>query len=88
MRHLVLAAALAVAPFQCPSDPDPQNAREETPGEALYALAQKFRAAKDTKAEERTLRFIVERYPNSRFAAQAEDDLKKLGSAAASTSTP
>ena len=35
----LLCFVFAVAPFQCPSDPDPDKRREETPGEALYDLA-------------------------------------------------
>ena len=39
----LLCFVFAVAPFQCPSDPDPDKRREETPGEALYDLAGEFK---------------------------------------------
>jgi hypothetical protein len=76
---LLLAASLAFAPFQCEKDVDPSKAREETPGEALYGLAEQFKADGDEAARVRTLKYIVARYPKSRFAAMAEEDLEKSG---------
>jgi len=69
---LVLAAT---APFQCASKAPPEQRMEEEPAEALYALAERFRAAGDAKARAETLRFIVERFPASRFALSAKADL-------------
>jgi hypothetical protein len=71
--------ALSVAPFQCPSKPDPSKVREDTPGEALYELAGQFKTAGDKEGQIRTLRYLAEKYPRSRFAVQARDDLKGLG---------
>lgn len=71
--------ALVVAPFQCPSDPDPSQVREDSPGEALYQLAGEFKKASDKEAQIKTLQYIVERYPRSRFADAARADLKELG---------
>jgi hypothetical protein len=71
----VLAAAFVVhAPYQCGKSPD-RAAREETPGEALYALAQKLRAEGDERGYRTTLRYILTRYPSSRFAVAAQVDL-------------
>ncbi len=81
LRALLLAASL-VAPFQCPSDPDPNKRREDTPGEALYDLAKEFRAAGDKDAEVRTLKYLVTQYPRSRHAVQAHQDLQAMGVAA------
>ena len=75
----VASLVIASAPFQCASDPDPARAREETPGEALYRLAEKFRAEGDEKARRRTLHYLVDRYPSSRFAQTARDDLEAAG---------
>ena len=79
---LVLAAALTgSAPFQCSSQPDPDNALEETPGEALYRLAEQFRKDGDTKAWRTTLRYLVAQYPSSRFAERARADLEQTDAA-------
>jgi hypothetical protein len=69
---------LAVAPFQCASDPDPKKAMEEEPGQALYGLARKFHERGDERARVETLRYIVDRYPSSRFAEMAKQDLAQI----------
>jgi hypothetical protein len=74
---LAFAALMAWAPLQCASDPDPALRREETPGEALYGLATQFKAKGETKAWRSTLEYLVARYPNSRFALMAKEDLAK-----------
>ncbi len=77
---LLLAASLS-APVQCGSKPRPELRMEEEPAEALYKLAERFGAQGDKKARAETLRFIVERYPTSRFAQAAKLDLEQLGGA-------
>jgi TolA-binding protein len=74
---LLSCAALANAPFQCASEPDPTKAMEDTPGEALYKLAEQFKASGDERAWRRTLEYLIARYPSSRFAAAARDDLER-----------
>ncbi len=72
---LFLAGAVAgYAPYQCGKAPD-RSVREETPGEALYGLAKKLRAEGDEQGYRTTLRYIVARYPSSRFAVAARADL-------------
>jgi outer membrane protein assembly factor BamD (BamD/ComL family) len=71
---LLLAGALAYAPYQCGKSPE-RSLREETPGEALYGLAQKMRADGDDAGYRTTLRYIVARYPASRYATAARVDL-------------
>jgi hypothetical protein len=71
---LFLAGALIYAPYQCGKAPDP-SLREETPGEALYGLAQKMKADGDEQGYRTTLRYILARYPSSRYAAAARVDL-------------
>jgi outer membrane protein assembly factor BamD (BamD/ComL family) len=73
-------AALAHAPLQCASEPDPTLRRHETPGEALYGLAQKFHEQGNETAWRETLEYLIDRYPNSRFAARARQDLGEGGS--------
>ncbi|MEJ7731767.1 MAG: hypothetical protein WKG00_21470 [Polyangiaceae bacterium] len=81
LRTSLLAATLvasgATAPFQCAGDPDPDQAHEEEPAEALYGLANQFQQRGDKPAQLETLRYIVARYPKSRFAVMARDDLEK-----------
>ncbi|HVW28594.1 MAG TPA: hypothetical protein VHC69_24685 [Polyangiaceae bacterium] len=73
---LALGAALfAQAPLQCSRDPGPELGREETPPEALYGLATRFKAKGDVPAYRDTLSYLVERYPSSRFAVMAKDEL-------------
>jgi hypothetical protein len=71
----VLFVALAFAPLQCGGSGDDADQRIETPPEALYGLAEKFRADGDERARRETLAYIVERYPNSRFAVRAKHEL-------------
>lgn len=72
-------AALATAPFQCASEPKPSLAREENPAEALHGLADEFDRAGDREGRVRTLLYLAERYPRSKFAEQAKVELKELG---------
>jgi TolA-binding protein len=69
-----LAGALLYAPYQCGKAPE-RSLREETPGEALYGLAQKMKADGDEQGYRTTLRYIVARYPSSRYATAARVDL-------------
>jgi outer membrane protein assembly factor BamD (BamD/ComL family) len=83
MRALValsLLVALARAPMQCASRRPAELEREESPGEALWLLSERFAAQGNTAAREATLRFLVERYPSSRFAVQAREALQSSGS--------
>jgi hypothetical protein len=76
---ILLVAALSVAPFQCPSSPDPEKRREETPGEALHDLAKEFGKAGDREAQIRTLKYLIEKYPRSRHAVEAHQELEAMG---------
>jgi TolA-binding protein len=76
-----LGFALNAAPLQCASEPDPALRKHETPEEALYGLATRFRKSGDENAWRETLGYLIERYPNSRYAVRAKDDL--AGGAAA-----
>ena len=71
-----LLAALGSAPLQCRHDPDPNLRREDSPGDALYALAQDFRAKGNEDAAKQTLRFLVERYPSNRHVPAAKAELE------------
>jgi hypothetical protein len=73
---LVLLLLGAAAPWQCSSERDPALATEDTPEEAIYLLAQRFRDKGDERAWRATLEYLVERYPSSRYAARAKSDLE------------
>jgi outer membrane protein assembly factor BamD (BamD/ComL family) len=71
----LLLASASLAPFQCAGEVDPNKRREEEPGEALYGLAEQFKARGDQRARADTLRYIIKKYPTSRFAERARLDL-------------
>ncbi len=71
---MLLAAALT-APIQCAKKAGPEMRMEDDPAEVLYTLAEKFKAEGNAPARTETLRFLVARYPESRFAAAARADL-------------
>lgn len=87
MGVLLFAAAMS-APFQCGSKARPEHRFEDEPADALYKLAGRFAAKGDREARVETLRFIVERYPTSRFAEAAKIDLAELGAAPAGSGSP
>jgi TolA-binding protein len=76
---VMITAALGGAPVQCGSNSDPANAYEETPGEALYQLAEQFKQRGDADSWKLTLQHLVARYPSSRFAVAAKQDLMDAG---------
>jgi outer membrane protein assembly factor BamD (BamD/ComL family) len=82
------AAVFAAAPLQCSREPDPELRKYETPPEALYDLAQRFKEKGDTSAWQDTLHYLVERYPSSRFAERAKQDLGREASPSPSSSGP
>lgn len=71
----LVALAASQAPMQCASEPAHEERRWETPGEALYALAQQFRARGDEAAWRATLEYLVAKYPSSREARRARTEL-------------
>jgi hypothetical protein len=75
---LALVALGALAPFQCGTS-DPGPGIEDTPGEALYRLAEEFEAAGDRDGQVRVLRHLIAWQPKSRFARTAHDDLVRMG---------
>lgn len=71
MKLLLLALMLGGAPFQCASDPDPNRRLEDTPAEALWNLAERFRAQSDEDARAVALHELIDRYPTSSEAERA-----------------
>lgn len=89
MMRVAAAAVLlsSVAPLQCGHTRDAELREDETPGDALWQLAQRFQREHDADGERQTLQYLVERYPASRWVAAARERLASLGPAAA-TSAP
>ncbi len=74
--HLIFAAiAITHAPMQCSHDPDPSVRQEDTAGDALWDLGQDFKARGDDAAYRHTLETLVSRYPSSRHAPAAREEL-------------
>ena len=76
-----LFLALSFAPFQCAREPDPNRRIEDDPAEVVYRLAERFKTEGKADARAGTLKFLVERYPTSRYAKQATSDLEEMGQA-------
>jgi hypothetical protein len=87
-RVVALVVAVALAPLQCPHAEDPDLRKDETPGDALWTLARRFRDEHDETAARRTLEFLVERYPASRWAPAAREELDRSDGASPSTALP
>jgi Tfp pilus assembly protein PilF len=71
----LLALSLG-APLQCGSGSDPAVRREDSAGDALYNLAQDFRAKGNEAAARDTLRYLVQHYPSNRHAPAARAELE------------
>jgi len=75
----LVAGATSIAPLQCAHDPDPTLRREDTAGDALWALSQKFEAEHDTASAKETLQYLVDTYPTNRHVADAKHEIARLG---------
>jgi outer membrane protein assembly factor BamD (BamD/ComL family) len=73
----VVAFAFAAAPLQCAHDTDPAHCWDDAPGDGLWDLARRFRDHHDDAAARGTLEFLVERYPSSRYAPAAREELAR-----------
>ena len=74
---LLLLASTATAPFQCAKTNDPNLRTEEDPSQVLYDLADAFHKKNDEHARAETLHFLIAKYPSSRYAEMARQDLNE-----------
>jgi TolA-binding protein len=78
LRSLVLAALttsfVATAPFQCGGG-SKDVPHEDSAGDALYKLAQDFKAKGNEQASKDTLRYLVQHYPSNRHVPAARIEL-------------
>ena len=70
-----LVASLGNAPMQCGHGSSSGSAREDDPGDALYALSQDFHVRGNDEASRQTLRFLIDKYPSNRHAPAARAEL-------------
>jgi hypothetical protein len=82
-KAVTVAALISIAPIQCAHSPDPNERREDSPGDALWAMSQKFENEHNDVAAKETLEYLITQYPSSRHADAARDELKKFGDAVA-----
>ncbi|HJL17321.1 MAG TPA: hypothetical protein RMH99_16760 [Sandaracinaceae bacterium LLY-WYZ-13_1] len=87
MRAVAAALLLALAPIQCGSPPRERPELEDSPAEALWDLSVRFDEAGDAAGRRRTLEYLVERYPSSRFAERARVVLGRQSGAAGSSAS-
>ena len=74
----VFGVSSGAVPLQCGGSDTPAELRtEDTAGDALWDLAQKFHDQHDEAAARGTLQFLVERYPSSRYAPAAREQLAR-----------
>jgi hypothetical protein len=78
-----LAGAAGGAPMQCAHDRDPGDRLEDTAGDALWGLSQKFEAEGNDAALRETLEYLVQRYPSNRHSVEARAKLGAASGAAA-----
>jgi hypothetical protein len=84
----VLLASLGGAPLQCGSGhEDPALRLNDSPGDALWALAMDFRAKGNEEAARQTMRFLVEKYPSNRHVTEAKFELEGGAKGASGAST-
>ncbi|MEP7126061.1 MAG: hypothetical protein ABJE95_34330 [Byssovorax sp.] len=74
---VLLLAATATAPLQCAKTNDPNLRMEEDPSQVLYDLADAFHKKNDEHARAETLHFLIAKYPSSRYAEMARQDLNE-----------
>jgi hypothetical protein len=67
----ILLVGLFLAPFQCASHPPPDREREDTPGDAIYGLAQELGTNGDEAGERHAMQYLLDRYPDSRHCEAA-----------------
>ncbi len=78
MMRAIVAAVWLSAAAQCGAD-DIRYADPSDPAEALYENAAYLRDSGNPAGADETLRFLIRRYPGSRFAERARMDLERQG---------
>lgn len=78
IRHVLatafVAGTLGNAPMQCGGGHG-DDRHEDDAGDALWNLAQDFKAKGNHEAAKQTLRHLVEKYPSNRHALAAREEL-------------
>lgn len=71
---LMTTSWVATAPFQCGGG-GKDIPHEDSAGDALYKLAEDFKAKGNEQAAKDTLRYLVQHYPSNRHAPAARIEL-------------
>jgi TolA-binding protein len=78
IRHVIASSVvvftLSGAPMQCGGGHG-DDRHEDDAGDALWNLAQDFKAKGNHEAAKQTLRYLVEKYPSNRHAPAAREEL-------------
>jgi len=69
--------AAGSAPMQCPSDDRPPPPTVPEAPEECYRLAQQLLEEGDVDGWRTALQYVIDRFPDSRYAASAQDDLRR-----------
>ena len=72
---MLLLASTATAPLQCAKTRDPNLRMEDDASQVLYDLAEVFHKKGEEHGRAETLAFLIARYPSSRYAEMARQDL-------------
>jgi hypothetical protein len=83
-KAIAVATIFSIAPIQCAHDPDPNARREDSPGDALWTMSQKFASEHNDVAEKETLEYLISQYPSSRHFGAAREELARLGGVSSS----
>ncbi len=70
-------ALLGAAPVQCGRTEPIHYAHRDDPAETVYQLGVRLRSRGHEEAAHETWQFLIERYPSSRWAERARDDLQR-----------
>jgi len=85
---LATSLGLSTAPYQCAREPGPNRRIEDDPAEAIYKLAERFKADGKPDARAASLRYVIERYPTSRYSKMATADLEEMGQPTVPSAAP
>jgi hypothetical protein len=74
LTSAVVAAVTGNAPLQCGGGHGADQ-HEDDGGDALWNLAQDFKAKGNQEAAKQTLRYLIEKYPSNRHVPAAREEL-------------
>ena len=76
MTYGQLYSNCPLSPLPRGHDYDPNLRKDESPGDALWDLSRRFHDAHDDAAARKTLEYLVQKYPASRWTPAAREELE------------